>query len=127
MVNEDQYFSLFLIGKKFAIIKDFRPKLILKFFFNRYFVNSEVNSQFDNFSSIINYLDFKIPKKINYYAGYKLKRINPEYIKNKFTLLHLDEKWFEGYYYNDFKYMDLNEKNFDYLIQTIFKRFKKIF
>ena len=120
------FFSLFLIGKKkFAIIKDFRPKIILKFFFNRFFVNSEVNSQFDNFSSIINYLDFKIPKKINYYAGYKLKRINPEYIKNRFTLLHLDEKWFEGYYYNDFKYMDLNEKNFDYLIQTIFKRFKK--
>jgi len=39
--------------------------------------------------------------------------------------LHLDEKWFEGFYYSDFTYMDLNNKNFDMFIQTIFDKFKK--
>ncbi len=119
------FFSLVLKAKKkYAILKDFRPYLILKLFFNNYFVNSEVNTQFNNFSSIINYLNIKVPKKINYYSNYKFKKISYKYLSKNFTLLHLDEKWFEGYYYKDFKYMNLNMKNFHFLIKTILAKFK---
>ena len=120
------FFSLLLKArKKYAILKDFRPYLILKIFFDNYFVNSEANSQFNNFSSIINYLNIKVPHQINYFNNYKLKKNRFKNLPKKFTLLHLDEKWFEGYYYDDFQYMNLNEKNFLYFIKTIQKKFKK--
>jgi len=118
------FYSIFLKSKfKIAILKDFRPSLILKFFFDKYFINSEVNSQFINFLTVANFLNIKISKKINYYDNYKLinKKIN--YVKTKSTLLHLDEKWFKGFYHNDYKYMNLDYKNFDNLIRVIFKKF----
>ena len=120
------FFSILLKAKtKIAVLKDFRPRLILAVFFDRYFINSEIKSQFENFSSVINYLNLDIPEKIDYFNKYKLKKIKYKNLPKKFTLLHLDEKWFEGYYYSDFKYMNLNEKNFDFLISTIKKKFKK--
>ena len=120
------FFSIFLKSKmKIAILKDFRPKILLKLFFNSFFINSEVNSQFKNFSSIINYLNFKVPINLNYYNNYKFKKNRfPSFISN-FTLLHLDEKWFKGHYYKDFDYMDLNEKNFNFFIRNIQKNLKK--
>tara|TARA_B100000900_G_scaffold227417_1_gene193090 strand:+ start:165 stop:1160 length:996 start_codon:yes stop_codon:yes gene_type:complete len=119
------FFSLLLKSKfKISVLKDFRPKLILSLFFDHYFINSEVNSQFENFSSVINYLDLKVPKKINYFSNYNLKNIKFGKLPKRFTLLHLDEKWFEGHYYNDFKYMNLSEKNFYFLISSIKKKFK---
>ena len=42
----------------------------------------------------------------------------------KYTLIHLDEKWFEGYYYKDFKYMNLDINNFKLFIKTIKDKFK---
>ena len=120
------FFSILLKAKnKIAVLKDFRPRLTLAMFFDRYFINSEIKSQFENFSSVINYLDLDIPEKIDYFSKYKLKEIKYKNLPKKFTLLHLDEKWFEGHYYSDFKYMNLNEKNFDFLISTIKKKFKK--
>lgn len=120
------FFSMLLKSKKkFAILKDFRPYLLLKIFFNTYFINSEANSQFNNFSSVINYLDIKVPSDINYYNSYKFKKDNPLDLPAKFSLLHLDEKWFEGHYYDDFNYMNLNLKNFKLLIETIIKKFGK--
>lgn len=120
------WFSLFLKAKKkFAVLKDFRPRIILKIFFNNYFINSEVKSQFNNFSSIINYLNIKVPDKIDYYNNYNFKKNDFTDLPSKFSLLHLDEKWFEGHYYNDFNYMNLNFKNFDLLIKTILGKFNK--
>lgn len=120
------FFSLLLKAKKkYAILKDFRPLNLLKVFYSDFFINSEVNSQFDNFASVVNYLNIKIPKKINYYNSYNFKKIYFKKLKSKFTLLHLDEKWFEGYYYSDFKYMNLNYKNFEQFINLIRKKFKK--
>ena len=120
------FFSILLKAKnKIAVLKDFRPRLTLAMFFDRYFINSEIKSQFENFSSVINYLDLDIPERIDYFNKYKLKEIKYKNLPKKFTLLHLDEKWFEGHYYSDFKYMNLNEKNFDLLISTINKKFKK--
>ena len=119
------FFSILLLAKqKIAVLKDFRPYLTLKVFFDSYFINSEVNSQYDNFSSIINFLNLKVPNKIDYFNSYNLKKLRFKILPKKFSLLHLDEKWFEGHYYDDFKYMNLNEKNFDLLISTIFKKFK---
>ncbi len=119
------FFSIFLKSRnKIAILKDFRPYFLLKVFFNNYFINSEVNSQFDNFCNVINFLNLKVPNKIEYYNSYNIKRINIE-LPKKYTLLHLDEKWFEGYYYSDFKYMNLNLSNFELLVETINKKFKK--
>ncbi len=120
------FYSILLKAKiKIAILKDFRPHILLKVFFNNYFVNSEINSQFDNFCSVINFLNIKVPKNINYFDNYNFKNSKFKFLPTKYTLLHLDEKWFEGYYYKDFKYMNLNIKNFDFLIKTILKKFKK--
>ncbi len=118
------YSTLLKSKKKFVILKDFRPYLILKFFFNKYFINSEANSQFNNFTTIINYLNLKVPDKINYYNGYGFKNLKNNLISN-FTLLHLDEKWFEGFYHSDYEYMSLNYNNFYQLINTIHRKFKK--
>jgi len=120
------FFSILLKAKKkFAILKDFRPYLILKIFFDNYFINSESQSQYNNFSSVINYLDMKVPNKVDYYNGYIIKKTQFNQLPLNFTLLHLDEKWFEGHYYNDFKYMNLDVKNFRLLINSIYKKFKK--
>jgi ADP-heptose:LPS heptosyltransferase len=118
------FYSIFLKAKfKIAILKDFRPFLILKLFFNKYFINSEVNSQFTNFVTIGNYLNIKLALPINYYENYKFIKTKIKYIKKNSTLLHLDEKWFKGFYHSDYKYMDLNYKNFDNLISIIFNKF----
>ena len=118
------FFSLLLKSKKkYAILKDFRPRLLLKLFFDSFFINSEVNTQYDNFSSVINYLNIKVPDSIDYYNGYLFKKKCNFKLPKKYSLLHLDEKWFEGHYYKDFNYMNLNPKNFILLINTIIKKF----
>ena len=66
-----------------------------------------------------------IPEKIDYFSKYKLKEIKYKNLPKKFTLLHLDEKWFEGYHYNDFDYMGLNSKNINYFLSFLLKKFKK--
>lgn len=120
------FYSIFLRATfKIVILKDFRPTLILKTFFNKYFINSEANSQFVNFLTVANYLNIKISKTINYYENYKLINKKNKYVKNKSTILHLDEKWFKGFYHDDYKYMNLNYKNFDNLINVIFNKFNK--
>ena len=117
------FFSIFTNAKKkYVLLKSFRSKFILNFFFDKYFVNSEVNSQFQNFTTLINYFNFKIPKKINYYNRYSFNNYNNKVINKKFSLLHLDEKWFEGYYFNDFNFMNLNHQNFNLLIKSIFNK-----
>ena len=120
------FFSFFLKAKfKIAVLKDWRPFFLLKIFFDKYLINSEVKSQFNNFVSLANLIDLKVSKNINYYKSYIFKKNSFKTLQSNYTLLHLDEKWFEGYYYNDFTYMNLNYKNFDMLIKTIFNKYKK--
>ena len=119
------FFSIFLNAKyKIVTLKDWRPYILLKLFFDKYIINSEVNTQYENFVSLANLIDLKVSKKINYYKSYLFKQNRNKFIHSNYTLLHLDEKWFRGYYYNDFSYMSLSGKNFDVLIKTIFDKFK---
>jgi ADP-heptose:LPS heptosyltransferase len=120
------FFSIFLKAKqKIAVVKDWRPYLILKLFFNKYLINSEINNQYKNFITLANLINLKVEDKIDYYSSYRFKKNIKINFKSNYTLLHLDEKWFEGFYYNDFKYMNLNENNFEILINTIFNKFKR--
>ena len=120
------FFSFFLYAKyKIAILKDWRPYFLLKLFFYNFIINSEVNSQYNNFVSLANLIDLKVSKNVNYYRSYIFKKKRYKIKNSNFLLLHLDEKWFEGFYYNDFSYMSLNNKNFDMFIKTIFDKFKK--
>ena len=117
------FFSIFTnVKKKYVLLKSFKSKIILNLFFDKYFINSETNSQFQNFTSLINFMNFKIPKKIDYYNSYDFNNYHNKAIKGKYNLLHLDEKLFEGYYFNDFRYMNLNHLNFNLLIKTILKK-----
>ena len=120
------FFSIFLNAKfKLAVLKDWRPYLILKIFFDKYIINSESKNQFDNFISVANFIDLKVSKKIDYYKSYNFKKKRNIIKISNYLLLHLDEKWFEGYYYKDFNYMKLNYKNFYFFINTLFKKFNK--
>ena len=120
------FFSTILkTTNKIAIVKDFRPKLILRYFFNKYFINSELNSQFYNFCSIINYLDFKVPKKLIIIKIINLKNFHFLIIKKIFFYFIWMKNGFKGHYYSDFEYMDLKIKNFYLLIKAIRKNFKK--
>ena len=120
------FFSIFLKAKyKIISLKDWRPYLLLKLFFDKFIINSEIKSQYNNFVSLANLIDLKVEKNINYYKSYLFKKNGKKISNLNFTLLHLDEKWFEGFYYNDFTYMSLNNKNFDFFIETIFDKFKK--
>lgn len=120
------FFSLFLIAKcKIAVLKDWRPFILLKLFFDKFLINSEVNSQYENFVSLANLIDLKITTKTDYYKSYIFKKDFKKIKHSNYLLLHLDEKWFEGYYYKDFTYMNLNNKNFNSFIKTIFDKFKK--
>ena len=91
---------------KICFLKDFYPKFLISLFYDKYIKNSETNTQNKNFEILLNYLDIKTPKYINYYKNYN-------FIKNKYKLyktylhLHLDEKWFKDYYFHDFDYMNL--------------------
>jgi len=120
------FFSLFLKAKcKIAVLKDWRPFILLKLFFDKFLINSEVNSQYENFVSLANLIDLKITTKIDYYKSYVFKKNFRKIKHSNYLLLHLDEKWFEGYYYKDFTYMNLNNKNFHTFIKTILDKFKK--
>ena len=70
------FFSLLLKAKyKIAMLKDWRPYILLKIFFDKFVINSEVNTQYENFTTLANLIDLKISKKINYYKNYVFKKM----------------------------------------------------
>ena len=119
------FFSIFVIAKyKIALLKNWRPYLLLKLFFDKYIINSDINSQYDNFISLGNFINLNIKKKYDYYKnyiGFRKKLIK----QSDYLLLHLDEKWFDGYYHHDYTSINVNNKNFELFIETLFKKFKK--
>ena len=104
-------------------LERFLSKVFNFFFYNKYIKNTETNTQYKNFQILLNYLDIKSPKYINYYKNYK-------FIKNKFKFhkpyvhLHLDEKWFKDYYFHDFDYMNLKPDSIYFFLKSLIKKFK---
>jgi len=120
------FYSIFLKSKyKIAVLKDFRPSIFLRLFFDKYFINTEFNDQYYNFSILCNYLHLVIPNKINYFESHVILKDKYKTLTKGALMLHLDEKWFEELYHHDYKYMNLNYQNFNFLIKNIFKKFKK--
>ena len=95
--------------KKICFLKDFYPKYLINLFYTKYIKNSELNFQFKNFETLLNYIDIKIPSKIDFYHKYNFKK-NLYNFKGPYLHLHLDEKWFENHYFYDFDYMKLDEE-----------------
>ena len=116
--------GIFINSKiKICFLKDFYPKFLISLFYSKYIKNTETNTQYKNFQVLLNYLDIKSPKILNYYKNYN-------FIKNKFKLkkpyvhLHLDEKWFKDYYFHDFDYMNLKAVSIYKFLQALIKKFK---
>ena len=116
--------GIFINSKiKICFLKDFYPKFLISLFYSKYIKNTETNTQYKNFQVLLNYLDIKSPKILNYYKNYN-------FIKNKFKLkkpyvhLHLDEKWFKDYYFHDFDYMNLKAASIYKFLQALIKKFK---
>lgn len=124
--NRSIFFSFFLKAKfKITLIKNFKPIFLINFFFNKYLFNSEINIQLTNFTTLANYLNLQIPNRLEYFKNYNIAKCKYLSLTNNCVLLHLDEKWFKGYYHSDFTYMDINIHNFNLLINIISSKFKK--
>ena len=108
---------------KICFLKDFFPKILIFFFYSKYINNTETNIQFKNFEILLNYIDIKLPKKLNFYNKYKFKK-NLYNFKRPYIHLHLDEKWFENQYFYDFDYMGLNKDNIYSFTNELIKKFK---
>ena len=118
-------FSLFIKSiHKFIIVKNKKLNFFTKIFSYKDFLNSERNSQFKNFVKFLNIIHIKPIIKFDYYKDYIIKYNN--FLKDKNYLhLHLDEKWFEGYYYEDYDYMNLNSYNLNLFLLFLKKKFNK--
>ena len=111
-------FKIFLFKRKNL------SNLIAKLFSYNTFFNSEKTFQFDNFKKLLKIIKISPITKFNYYKDYKFKNKKFFNFKN-FLHLHLDEKWFEGYHYNDFDYMGLNYKNINTFLFFLLQKYKK--
>ena len=116
--------GIFINSKiKICFLKDFYPKLLISLFYHKYIKNTETNTQYKNFQILINYLDIKSPKHVNYYKNYNFAK--KKFILHKpYVHLHLDEKWFKDYYFHDFDYMNLTTDSIYYFLKSLIKKFK---
>jgi len=117
----------FFIKSNFKILLFKKLNLFIflaKFMSYNIFFNTEKSFQFDNFKKLLKILKINPITRFNYYNDYKFKNRKSFNFKN-FLHLHLDEKWFEGYHYNDFDYMGLNSKNINYFLSFLLQKFKK--
>ena len=119
-------FSFFIKSKfKILLFKKQNISLLVAKMFSYYnYFNSEKTFQFNNFKKLLKIIKINPVSQFNYYKDYKFK-INKSLNYNNFLHLHLDEKWFEGYHYNDFDYMGLNNKNINYFLSFLIQKFKK--
>ena len=124
--RRSHFISFFLRGKKISLIKFSKSALYFNFIkifnFTTYY-NSENNLLYDN----LQFLNLLINENNNFknsdfYFDYKFDK--SFYLNNKkYCILHLDEKWFKDYYYNDFTYPDWNFEFFNKIIGILSKKF----
>ena len=120
------FISLFLKGEKSILVQSKSIKFISKFLKYKTVTNSEIQCQVKNFSFLANLIGFKIfEKNPNIYENLN---INKKFIfKNKFIILHLDEKWFSKLYYSDFTDINPKEQQIKSFIEQIFKNINNDF
>ena len=122
--------SFFLRGKKISLSKSKILFKIAKFFKYISILNSNSTVQLDNFNFVNLLLDEenakKNIKKNNFYFDYVFERLNFNLplSEKKNLILHLDEKWFKGYYYHDFDYCDWDNEFFYKLIKKLLNKFQ---
>ena len=121
------FFFSFFVKFKFKILLFKRKSLYIlfaKLFSYNTFLNSEKTFQFNNFNKLLNIINIPPITQFNHYKDYKFKNKKSFNFKN-YLHLHLDEKWFEGYHYNDFDYMGLNSKNINNFLFFLLQKYKK--
>lgn len=116
--------SFFLRGAKLSLVKSLTLYKIAKFIGYKVYINSENFSQLSNFNFLNLLINVK-PKNIDFYKNFTFDKtltfVNDYKNSNVF---HLDEKWFRGYYYDDFDYFDINIIFFTKLLNIYNKKTK---
>ena len=118
--------SFFLSGKKISLTKSKKLFKLANFFRYKSIFNTEFIPQLESFKFVNLLLDKKNGIKNNFYFDYDFKKLNfrlPLHEK-KNIILHLDEKWFEGYYYHDFDYCEWDCEFFYKLIKKILNKYQ---
>ena len=101
------FISLFLKGKKSILLQSKGLEFLSKIFGYKSVINYELQNQLKNFSFLASKLNFNIDmNKIDIYKNYDFDKTYN--IDKKYILIHLDEKWFQKFYYKDFT--DINPK-----------------
>ena len=124
--RRSHFISLLIKGKKFSLIKFSKNSLYFKFAkifnFSSYY-NSVNNLLFDNLE-FLNLLIGEKQKfeKLDFYFDYEFDK--SFYLNDKkYCILHLDEKWFKNYYYDDFTYPEWDFNFFHQIINTLNQKF----
>tara|TARA_B100000989_G_scaffold170870_1_gene128019 strand:+ start:1333 stop:2361 length:1029 start_codon:yes stop_codon:yes gene_type:complete len=116
--NRSFFISLFLKGKKSILLQSRNLEFLSKIFNYKRVFNYEIQNQHKNFSFLASNLNFNINlKKIDIYKDYSFN--NENYIEKKYITIHLDEKWFTKYYYNDFTDINPTADQLDIFVKKI--------
>ena len=134
------FISFFLKGRKSILLQSKKLEFISKFFNYNCVINYEIQNQLKNFSYLASLLNFNIVlKEINIYKNYYLKKKYD--FNNDYIIIHLDEKWFTDFYYQDFtninpqsahiekfikKIISISKNHFDIVITTGAKKLKNL-
>lgn len=118
--------SFFLSGKKISLSKSKNLFKIANFFKYISIFNSDYTVQLENFNFINLLLEKKNSKTNDFYFDYEFKKLDFKLQLNekKNFILHLDEKWFRGYYYHDFDYCDWTYEFFYKFITKLMNNFQ---
>lgn len=114
------FISLFLKGKKSILLQSRGLEFLCKIFQYKRVINYELQYQLKNFSFLASLLNFNIDlKQLNIYLNYNF---NPSFkLDKKYIIIHLDEKWFTKFYYNDFTDINPNRNQIEIFIKKILK------
>jgi ADP-heptose:LPS heptosyltransferase len=117
------FISLFLKGRKSILLQSKNLELFSKIFNYKIVNNYELQHQFKNISYLASILGFNINhSEIDVYENYKFN--NSIQISDKYVVIHLDEKWYTKYYYNDFTDINPNKEQLKNFINKIFYNLK---
>ena len=112
------FISLFLKGDKSILLQSKELEIFSKIFNYKSVINYEIQNQLKNFSFLASLLNFNIDQdKLNIYKNYPLN--NKFNFKKQFIIIHLDEKWYTEFYYNDFTNISPEAKQIDIFIKKI--------